>query len=88
MIIMSEKDCDCETCRRGIKCSKCGTRMEGGKFRKEKDGTEIREIKCPKCGERSMEVKVPLDIEKEAALFERESADFPELGVFNREKFR
>lgn len=62
--------------------------MEGDNFRKEKDGTEIREIKCPKCGERSMEVKMPWDFEKEAAAFEKENVDFPELGIFNREKFK
>ncbi len=84
---MSE-DCDCEICREGIRCRKCGTKMEGGKFRKGKDGSEVREIRCPKCGEKMMDVKSVWDFEKEAASFERDGKDFPELGIFNSETFR
>lgn len=82
--IMSE-DCDCEICREGVKCGKCGAKMEGGKFRKGKGGSEAREIRCPKCGKRSMEVKMPYDA------FGADEAGIREdlaMGIFNSEKFR
>lgn len=85
MIIMSENDCDCKICREGIKCRKCGVKMEGGKFKKEKDGTETREIRCKKCGERSMEVKMPYDA---FGADEAERREDLSMGIFNPEKFR